>query len=65
LSSLVVDRAGAARGAALGMTQSAGALGRIIGPVAGGLLFEHVGIGWPYVVAAVLLLLAAGLVTRV
>ncbi len=64
LSSLVVDRAGDARGAALGMQQSAGALGRIIGPAAGGLLFEHVGIGWPYGVAAVLMAIAVGLAAR-
>lgn len=64
LSSLVVDRAGTARGAALGMQQSAGALGRVIGPAAGGLLFEHAGVGWPYGVAAVVLVAAVGLAAR-
>lgn len=64
LSSSVVSRAGAARGAALGMQQSAGALGRVIGPVAGGLLFEHAGVGWPYGAAAVLLVVAAMVAVR-
>lgn len=46
------------------MHQSAGALGRIVGPAGGGLLFEHAGISWPYGVAAGVLVVAAGLVIR-
>ena len=46
------------RGSTLGMQQSAGALARVVGPIAGLALFEHVGIGAAYVLAAVLALLA-------
>lgn len=54
LTSLVAEAAGhRRRGALLGMQQSANALARVVGPVAGGALF-----GWatgaPYVLAAVL-----------
>jgi DHA1 family tetracycline resistance protein-like MFS transporter len=56
--SLASSAAGAAppeaRGEVLGVNQAAGALGRIIGPVSAGLLFEHVAHGAPYLVAAVL-----------
>ncbi len=64
LPSMLVGRAEEARGSALGLQQSAGALGRIIGPVGGGLLFEHAGIGWPYGVAAGVLAIAALLATK-
>jgi multidrug resistance protein len=50
------------RGAALGLQQSAGGLARVAGPVAGGALFEHVGVPAPYVAGAVLVLLALLLV---
>ena len=50
------------RGAALGVQQSAGALGRVAGPVLAGVLFEHVGVPSPYLGAAVLTMLAASLV---
>lgn len=60
--SLASSAAGAAppeaRGEVLGVNQAAGALGRIIGPVSAGLLFEHVAHGAPYLVAAVLAALA-------
>jgi MFS transporter, DHA1 family, tetracycline resistance protein len=46
------------RGEALGYQQSAGALGRVIGPVLGGLLFDSAGTGSPYVVGAILMLIA-------
>ena len=42
------------RGEALGVNQSAGALGRIVGPLIAGALFEHVGLGAPYLFAALL-----------
>ncbi len=65
LSALVANRAQAGRrGGALGMQQAAGGLGRVVGPVLGGLLFERVGLAAPYVVGAVLMLAALGLVAR-
>jgi len=55
LSSVVVDSVPAhRRGEALGVQQSAGALSRIIGPAIAGLLFDHAGVAWPYVIGAVL-----------
>ena len=53
------------RGAALGVQQSAGALSRIIGPAIAGLVFDHAGVAWPYVTAAVLTLAALLLVAFV
>ena len=50
------------RGEALGVQQSAGALARIIGPAIAGLLFDHAGVAWPYIVAAFLTAGAVGLV---
>jgi DHA1 family tetracycline resistance protein-like MFS transporter len=46
------------RGEALGYQQSAGALGRVAGPVIGGVLFDAAGTGAPYVFGAVLMLVA-------
>lgn len=64
LTSVVADSvAPDKRGEALGVQQSAGALSRIIGPAIAGLTFDHVGVAWPYVVAAVLTVLALVLVT--
>ena len=49
LSSMVAGRAGShRRGAVLGVQQAAGGLARVVGPVAGGLLFKHVGVPAPY-----------------
>ena len=45
------------RGAALGAQQSAGGLARVIGPVAGGFAFEHLGVGAPYIGGVALLVL--------
>jgi len=53
-----------ARGAALGLQQSAGALGRIVGPLVAGLLFGRVAIGAPYLVSGALALVALLLVGR-
>ena len=50
------------RGEVLGVQQSAGALSRIIGPAIAGLVFDHAGVGWPYVLAAVLTVAALVLV---
>jgi MFS family permease len=64
LTSVVADSvAPDKRGEALGVQQSAGALSRIIGPAIAGLMFDHAGVAWPYVTAAVLTLLALLLVT--
>jgi len=46
------------RGEALGYQQSAGALGRIIGPVFAGAVFDAVDEGAPYVVSAALFVAA-------
>lgn len=62
LSSAVAGRAGAKRGEWLGWQQSAGGAARVVGPVVAGALFQHVGVGAPYVVGAVLALCALALV---
>jgi MFS family permease len=50
------------RGEALGVQQSASALGRVVGPLIAGALFQGIGVGAPYVFAAIL---AAGAVPLV
>ena len=66
MSSALAGRADPARrGEVLGAQQSAGGLARILGPLAGGVLFQRVGVGAPYVAGAAvtvvaLLLLNAG-----
>jgi len=62
LSSAVAGRAGGERGTWLGWQQSAGGLARVVGPVVAGVLFQHVGVGAPYAIGAVLVLLALSLV---
>ena len=58
-TALVTEHAPAdRRGEALGYQQSAGAFARIAGPVIAGALYDHVGIGSPYVVASVLFVVA-------
>jgi MFS family permease len=53
LASIVAGRSPTERrGHALGLQQMAGGTGRVIGPVLAGVLFEHVGVGAPYVVGA-------------
>jgi MFS family permease len=60
MTSIVASRAGAhQRGAVLGVQQAAGGLARVVGPVAGGLLFEHLGVPAPYVTGAVIMVVAA------
>ena len=56
-----VDR----RGEALGYQQSVGAFGRIAGPVLAGALFDHVGIGAPYFIGALLFAVALSGVWRI
>lgn len=64
LSSAVAGRAGARRGQWLGWQQAAGGVARVIGPAVGGALFQHVGVGAPYVVGAVVVGVALALVPR-
>lgn len=53
MSSVLAGRANPARrGEVLGAQQSAGGLARVIGPIVGGVLFQRVGVGAPYVVGA-------------
>jgi DHA1 family tetracycline resistance protein-like MFS transporter len=59
LNSLIAAQAGESeRGAVMGLSQSAGALGRVAGPLGAGALFEHVGNGAPFAIAAALILVA-------
>ncbi len=62
LSSAVAGRAGRARGSWLGWQQSAGGLARVLGPILAGAVFQHIGVGAPYVIGAVLALIALMLV---
>lgn len=56
LTATLAGRADAGgRGRLLGLQQSAGGLARSIGPAAGGLAYQHVGIAAPYVGGAVLM----------
>lgn len=59
LTTLVANSAPAdRRGEVLGFQQSAGALARVVGPPLAGLSFDHVGIGAPYSLGALLFLVA-------
>ncbi len=42
------------QGATMGVYQSAGSLGRVIGPISAGYLFEHAGPAFPFYVASIL-----------
>ncbi|WP_395647085.1 MFS transporter [Terricaulis sp.] len=46
------------RGAVMGLNQSASSLGRVLGPLGAGAVFEHVGKNAPFAAAALLLVLA-------
>jgi MFS transporter, DHA1 family, tetracycline resistance protein len=58
--SSLISRTGteADQGRLLGVSQSVSALARVVGPAMGGVAFAHVGIGAPYVGAAVVALVA-------
>ena len=59
LTTLVADSAPAdRRGEVLGFQQSAGARARVVGPPLAGLSFDHVGIGAPYSLGALVFLVA-------
>ena len=65
LSNATVETVGVdGRGSALGLQQSAGAFGRILGPLLAGVLFGRVAVGAPYLVAAVLAVAALAVVPR-
>jgi len=53
------------RGGILGLQQSAGGLARVIGPLLGGLAFQHFGVPAPYLAGAAVMLLCAVALTRV
>jgi len=60
LSSIVAGRAGAhRRGAVLGVQQAAGGFARVVGPIAGGLLFKHLGVPAPYLTGGTVMVAAA------
>jgi predicted MFS family arabinose efflux permease len=44
----------------LGLASSLSSLGRVVGPAWGGWLFDHYGIGAPYVSSALILLMSVG-----
>ncbi|MEA3057144.1 MAG: transporter, family, tetracycline resistance protein [Actinomycetota bacterium] len=55
ITALISERGGAGRrGTTLGVAQSAGALARVVGPIAGGFLFQHVGVPAPSIAGAAL-----------
>jgi predicted MFS family arabinose efflux permease len=49
----------------LGWQQSAGGLARVVGPITAGAMFQHIGVGSPYVLGAFLALIALSLVPGV
>lgn len=61
LASMVAARVGERRlGQGLGVQQAAGGLARVLGPIAGGVMFQHVAVSAPYVAGAVVVLVAFG-----
>jgi multidrug resistance protein len=46
------------QGGILGVTQSLGSLARILGPIWGGLVFDHLGFQYPYLTGGLLMMLA-------
>jgi len=59
LNALIASQAGEQeRGAVMGLSQSASALGRVAGPLASGPLFEAITPGAPFIAASVLILVA-------
>ncbi|MGI9079509.1 MAG: MFS transporter [Acidimicrobiales bacterium] len=47
------------RGGVLGLQQSAGGLARVVGPLLGGLAFQHIGIPAPYLAGAAIMVVCA------
>lgn len=57
LQSLIAGQAGEdERGAVMGLSQSASALGRVLGPLSSGAIFEHIGPSAPFGAASLLLI---------
>jgi predicted MFS family arabinose efflux permease len=52
------------RGGALGLQQAAGGLARVVGPLAGGFAFQHLGVPVPYVTGAALAAICLPLVPK-
>jgi predicted MFS family arabinose efflux permease len=52
------------QGGVLGLTQSLNSLARIIGPMWGGFAFDNLGIGMPYISAAVIMAIASAIAIR-
>lgn len=60
LTSLVAERAAShERGTLLGISQSAGGLGRIVGPALSGTVLASLGLDWPFVLGAIVMAAAA------
>ena len=60
LTSAFAGRAGPSRrGGVLGVQQSASGLARVIGPLAGGLVFDRLGVASPYLLGAVMMAVCA------
>jgi MFS family permease len=55
---IAVQAAERERGAVMGLSQSASALGRVAGPMGAGALFDQLGAGAPFGAAALLILAA-------
>jgi MFS family permease len=53
------------QGAVLGGSQVVGGLGRVVGPIWAGLLFQHIGIGTPFIAGALLVAVAAAAALRI
>ncbi len=49
------------QGEVMGLAQSAGSLARILGPLVGGLLFDHAGVATPFVAAGLLVVVTLGI----
>jgi multidrug resistance protein len=61
LNSLVSRSASAGeQGTAMGMINSFYSLGMVFGPVTGGLIFDHIGIAWPFFSGGLIFLIALG-----
>ena len=60
MSLLSKSAAADVQGGVMGVGQSGSALARILGPMIGGFCFDHLGVGSPYAVAALIIVLALG-----
>jgi DHA1 family multidrug resistance protein-like MFS transporter len=62
LNSFVSKRADPSeQGTILGVVNSYYSLGRVAGPILGGLIFDYMGMSWPYLSASLIFFLAYGL----